>query len=189
MASCSSARPVSARPGPSSASTRRATGTGTAAAKSRLSRSAGSRPRSSAGESSAASFAGGPPWPCPLLFPFSGGLLIASRSMSMLVNSVIPSTPPPIHVDVSQILHPDRRLLDAVHRQDELDRPETLGLVRAHDAQADQLQQREEGDDHLGAVRIGGEQAREVDLPREREARQGARHGLLPRDRLPPDLL
>src|SRR5206468_897959 len=123
-----------------------AIGTGRPAAKSRLSTRAGSRPRSSPGVT--APPPSGAVW-APLPFPFPPSLPITSSGLSML-----PLPSPPL-LDLSQVAHALRRLLDRPHRQLERDRPEALRLPRAHDAEPDQLEERQEDDDHLGAVGAG----------------------------------
>src|SRR5439155_18344431 len=130
-----------------------AIGTGRPAAKSRLSTRAGSRPKSSPGVTAPPS--SGAAWaPLPFAFPLS--LPITSCVLSML-----PLPSPPL-LDPSQVAHAFRRLLDRPHRQLERERAEAFRLPGAHDAEQDQLEERQEDDDHLGAVGVGAEQAREL---------------------------
>src|SRR3989454_8052866 len=157
-----------------------AIGTGRPAAKSRLSTRAGSRPRSSPGVT--APPPSGAPW-TPLPFPFSLSLPMTSCALSML-----PLPSPPL-LDLSQVAHALRRLLDRPHRQLERDRPEALRLPRAHDAEPDQLEERQEDDDHLGAVGVGAEQARELAPRAQHEPGQDARHALADREPLALDVV
>src|SRR3989442_12997489 len=154
-----------------------AIGTGRPAAKSRLSTRAGSRPRSSPGVT--APPPSGAAW-APLPFPFWLSLPMTSGALSML-----PLPSPPL-LDLSQVAHALRRLLDRPHRQLERDRPEALRLPGAHDTEPDQLEERQEDDDHLGAVGVGAEQAPELAPRAQHEPGQDARHALA--DRKPPAL-
>src|SRR2546426_1799032 len=157
-----------------------AIGTGRPAAKSRLSTRAGSRSRSSPGVT--APPPSGAAW-APLPFPFALSLPITSGVLSML-----PLPSPPL-LDLSQVAHALRRLLDRRHRQLEPDRPEALRLPGAHDAESDQLEERQEDDDHLGAVGVGGEQAREIPPRAVHEPGQDACHALADRDALALDVV
>src|SRR5207249_9801331 len=154
-----------------------AIGTGRPAAKSRLSTRAGSLPRSSPGVT--APPPSGAVW-APLPFPFSLSLPITSSALSML-----PLPSPPL-LDLSQVAHALRRLLDRPHRQLERDRPEALRLSSAQDAQPDQLEERQEDDDHLGAVGVGREQPRALTLRARHEPGQAPRPALAHRG--PPAL-
>src|SRR2546422_8230412 len=157
-----------------------AIGTGRPAAKSRLSTRAGSRPRSSPGVT--APPPSGAAW-APLPFPFSLSLPMTSGALSML-----PLPSPPL-LDLSQVAHALRRLLDRPHRQLERDRPEALRLPGAHDTEPDQLEERQEDDDHLGAVGVGAEQARELAPRAQHEPGQDARHALADREPLARDVV
>src|SRR5580765_713047 len=182
-ARASSARTTSARPGPSSASTRRATGTGPAAAKRRLSRSAGSRSISSCTNPSGPSSGVGPtcrPFPFPL--PFSCSLAITDRSMS------IPVPSPPL-LQASEIVHARRGLVEARDGELERYRTEALRLTGTKHAQADQLEQGEKRDDDLAARGIRREKAREFQAFGHRELGEHARDAGADRDRLALDLV
>src|SRR5439155_21368320 len=171
---------TSARLGPSSASTSSEMGTGRPAAKSRLSTSAGRRPISSAPVTPPSP--SGAAWaPLPLRLPFS--LPITNPGVSM---SPLPS--PPV-LDLSQVAHALRRLLDRPHRQLERDRPEALRLSGAQDTQPDQLEERQEDDDHLGAVGVRREQARELTLRARHEPGQDTRDALAHREPLALDVV
>src|SRR3989442_5273323 len=156
-----------------------AIGTGRPAAKSRLSTRAGSRPRSSPGVT--APPPSGAAW-APLPFPFWLSLPMTSGALSML-----PLPSPPL-LDLAQVAHALRRLLDRPHRQLERDRPEALRLPGAHDTEPDQLEERQEDDDHLGAVGVGAEQARELAPRAQHEPGQDARHALADREPLARDV-
>src|SRR5207302_6395636 len=141
-----------------------------------LSTSAGSRPRSSAGVT--APPPSGAAW-APL--PFSSLLPITSSAVSIL-----PLPSPPL-LGLPQVAHALRRLLDRPHRQLERDRSEALRLPGPHDTEPDQLEERQEDDDHLGAVGVGAEQARELAPRAQPEPGQDARHGLADRQPLAVD--
>src|SRR5213592_4552395 len=101
---------------------------------------------------------------------------------------MLPLPSPPL-LGLPQVAHPLRRLLDRPHRQLERDRSEALRLPGAHDAEADQLEERQEDDDHLGAVGVGAEQARELASRADHEPGQDARHALADRETLALDVV
>src|SRR5262249_6890399 len=159
-----SAAVISRRSGPSRASTRRDIGTGTPAAKSRLSISAGRRPSSGSGSASGV---------CALP-------LVYSLSIAVSV-SILPLLPTP----PSQIVHAASRLRNRRHRERERNGPEALGLPGPQDAEPDQLEQREERDDHLGPRHLAREERRELHALCGREPREDALDRLPDRHLLP----
>src|SRR5262245_27316444 len=144
---------TSRRSCPSSAWTRRARGTGAAAAKSRLSTMACSR-----------SIMG-----CSSAIGCSGCGSIISSALTFIV---LPTPSPDVRVgQLSRQLH---GLAEAGRGERDPDLPETLGLPRAYRPQANELQQRQKRDDDLVPAGVGLEERLEGDVVTEREARQDA---------------
>src|SRR5262245_58963029 len=101
---------------------------------------------------------------------------VSSSASAACVLIPLASSPP--RFELAQVPRAVRGLFDAVHAERQRDGAEALVLPREDDAQADELEQRQERHDHVAAARVVVEKLGELDPLGEREARQDRVHAL-----------